>query len=71
MLVFTSSSVLGKSLAWKKTKYSPPGRAEQRTGADANSLRSVRREAAWKHVETPWGDRDPVRPWGEAAWTTL
>jgi hypothetical protein len=39
-------------------------RAEPRTGADANSVRSVRREAAWKNVETPWVYRHPMSPWG-------
>ena len=39
--------------------------------ATAYSLRSVRREAAWKNVEIPWVYRHPMSPWGSASQTTL
>jgi hypothetical protein len=39
--------------------------------ATANSLRSVRREAAWKNVAIPWVYRHPMSPWSEASETTL
>ena len=42
-----------------------------RVQATASSVRSVRREAAWKHVETPGVYRHPGSPWRAASSTTL
>ena len=52
-------------------EFHPSAAPNHRLQATPSSLRSVRREAAWKNVETPWVDRYSMSPWREALSTTL
>jgi len=54
-----------------KAGFHTRGKPNNGLQATAYSVRSVRREVAWKNVETPWVYRHPRSRWSEASQTTL